>query len=295
MNHLTVGGATVAVAAEGRARWSTTRLARVFSREVGSPRLSLEASPLSAAPRESGRTVFDSNRGWWVSEAADGWSVRFWDDHLRASRAVAQVLAVDPVWQRGTLYLPPELTGAEARPFRLWYPLEHVLFTTLLARAAGVIVHASAILRDGRGWVFAGTHGAGKSTTAALFARRPDTVVLADDRVVLRRVDGVWKVFGTPWPGTVQRASPESAPIAGIWFLRHGTQTEALPLDPPVAGPRLLARCFHPYWDRAALAGLVETVASLARDVPCYDFPFVPDADAILRCLTAAPGDRIAR
>jgi hypothetical protein len=288
VNHLTVGGATVAVAAEGRARWSTTRLARCFSRDLGRPRLSLEPAPLAAAPPVQGRTTFESGRGWWVSESEDGFTVSFWDDHLRPTRRRRKVLTVDPAWTRGTLYLPPELADSNGHRFWLWYPLEHVMFTSLLGRSSGAVVHASAIVRDGYGWVFAGTHGAGKSTTAALFAGRADAVVLSDDRVVLRRIGGVWRVFGTPWPGTVLRASPTSAPIAGIFFLRHGGRTERRPLPPATAAPRLLARCFLPYWDRRALTGLLETVTDIARDVPCYDFPFVPEPDAIIGCLTAA-------
>ena len=290
MNRLTVGGATVAVAAEGRGRWSTTRRARLFARATGWPVLSIVPAPLAAAPAEPARPSFDSGRGWWVSERQGGWSISFWDDHRRPSPALCQVLSVDRSWSSGHLYLSPAFTGPGARPFWLWYPLEQLLFTTLLGRSRGAVVHASAIVSDGVGWVFAGTHGAGKSTTAALFAGRPNTVVLSDDRVVVRRVGGAWEVFGTPWAGTVMKASPLSAPVGGILFLRHGPPTTATPLLAASAATRLLARCFHPYWDRCALDGLLETVTSIALDVPCYDFPFVPDADAIVAALPRLRG-----
>jgi hypothetical protein len=290
VNRLTVGGATVTVAAEGRGRWQASRLARRFSREAGSPRLEITVAPLAEAPPEGGRVAYDSEIGWWISERDDGWTIGFWDDHVSAARQRCLVLAVDRTWSRGTLHLAPPLTGAGQRPFRLWHPLEQILFTTLLGHAHGAVVHASAIVHGGLGWVFAGTHGAGKSTTAALFAGRDDAVVLSDDRVVVRRVEDGWRVFGTPWAGTVMEASPTSAPLAGIFFLRHGDRTTPIPLAPERAAPRLLARCFHPYWDRGALSGLLDTVSAAALAVPCHDFPFVPEAAAILAALSSAQG-----
>ena len=285
MNRLTVGGATVAVAAEGRGRWQTTRLGQRFSRDVGSPMLEITPAPLADAPPDSGRVGYDSARGWWISERDDGWTISFWDDHRKSTRSRCQVLAVDPTWRRGTIYLPSSLSEPRVRPFRLWYPLEQLLFTTLLGRSAGAVVHATAIVRRGLGWVFAGTHGAGKSTMASLFTKRDDAVVLSDDRVVVRRVAGTWKVFGTPWAGTVMQASPMAAPLAGVFFIRHGQQTEAIPLAADRVAPRLLARCFHPYWDRDALSGLVDTVSAVAVGVPCYDLPFALDAEGILAAL----------
>lgn len=285
MNRLTVGGATIAVAAEGRGRWQATRLARRFSRDTGSPVLEIALAPLAAAPSDAGHPRYDPSRDWWIAERDDGWVVNFWDNHLSTTRSRCLILVVDRPWTRGTIYLPPFLIGPDARPFWLWYPLEQLLLTTVLGHSRGAVVHASAIVHEGLGWVFAGTHGAGKSTTASLFVKHRNAVVLSDDRVVVRRVAGAWRVFGTPWAGTVMQASPMSAPLAGIFFLRHGRETTAIPLTPPRAAPRLLARCFHPYWDRAALSGLLDTVGSVAVDVPCYDFPFVPDAEAIVAAL----------
>ena len=196
-----------------------------------------------------------------------------------------QFLEIDRSWQSAVFHLPRVRTGPRARPFFLGYPLEPILFTSLLGRSEGAVVHATGLIHRGQGWVFAGTHGAGKSTIASLVRRRGDGVLLNDDRVVVRRVDGVWRVFGTPWAGTVLKVSPASAPLAGILFLRRGAVTRATRLEPGRVAAMFLPRCFHPYWDREALDALLATTARLAHEVPCYDFPFVPDEAAIIEAI----------
>jgi len=163
-----------------------------------------------------------------------------------------------------------------------------LLFTSLLAHAHGVIVHAAAVVVDGEGWVFAGPHGAGKSTLARLFKTRPGVTVLNDDRVVVREVHGRWRVFGTPWAGSARLNADATASIRGICLIRHGRATTPTRLPPAQAAARLLARCLHPYWDRAAAAALLATIARIASDVPCYDFPFVPSFRSVVRGIHAA-------
>jgi len=163
-----------------------------------------------------------------------------------------------------------------------------VLFASLLAHAGGAIVHAAGVVIDGEGWIFAGTHGAGKSTLARLFRARPDVTVLNDDRLAVRRVDGRFMVFGTPWAGSARASADAVAPLRGVCLIRHGRATTPRPVTPAQAAPRLVARCLHPYWDRAATAKLLDTIAELVADIPCYDLPFTPTLRSILNGLRRA-------
>lgn len=64
----------------------------------------------------------------------------------------------------------------------------------ILLRMKGLTcLHASAAVFAGRSLVFAGAEGSGKSTAAAIFARRGHAV-LADDIAVLERVGGIFSV-----------------------------------------------------------------------------------------------------
>jgi len=282
---LTIGGATVALSSlRGRRPWAVDRLHRAFVGTGGAPRLDVAVRPLAPAVPPSGDVVFDSGTGWDVARTRDGWSCRFW--HTGARPRLAQALVADRRWRRATLYVP-----AGDEPFFLAYPVEPFLFLNLLTRSAALVVHAAGVVRDGRAWLFTGPHGAGKSTIATLLGRDPATALLSDDRVVVRRLRGRWHAWGTPWSGTVRRAtSPAPAPLAAVCFIRHGVTTRAAPLAPGAAATRLVPRCLHPFWDRAGLAGLLASAEHLAAAVPCFELPFVPRAEAIVGAVEAALG-----
>ncbi len=82
--------------------------------------------------------------------------------------------------------------------------LRHFLINQVIPRFLGsqgeVIVHASAVkLSDGRAVAFLGNSGFGKSTLAASFAQS-GAVLLADDCVLINRLDGALTVVGA-FPG----------------------------------------------------------------------------------------------
>lgn len=286
MDGLTVGGATVLLSQEKDAgAWSVDRLHQPFFRLGGSPALALSILSLSLFRPQEGGLCFNSGVAWRAFEAPESFSLVFEGKSRLGSLEVCRALSVDRAWRSGTLYLPAFRRSSAPRPFPLDYPVEQLLFVSLLACSAGAVVHGTGVILDGQGFVFAGTHGAGKSTLAALFRHRRGVRLLNDDRVVVRHLDGQWRVFGTPWAGTVRQVSSESAPLGGVFFIRHDTATRAIPFFPSQAAPRLLARCFHPYWDREGLGALIAAVGRLVREVPCYDFPFTPRLQPVLRVL----------
>ena len=91
----------------------------------------------------------------------------------------------------------------------LEYPLDELLMVNLLARGRGVEVHACGVEdSDGRGYLFVGQSGAGKTTIARLCENAGGAQVLSDDRIILRSLDGRIWMYGTPWQGEAEFASP---------------------------------------------------------------------------------------
>lgn len=106
-----------------------------------------------------------------------------------------------------------------------------------LLRFDGLMLHASAVVVDGRAYLFSGPCGIGKSTHAAMYkSTYPEAMLINDDKPALRRIGDTWYAFGTPWCGKDGININTSAPLAGICFLHHGdtflrrlTVLEALP------------------------------------------------------------------
>jgi hypothetical protein len=117
------------------------------------------------------------------------------------------VLEVDHQARRWTLHI----ASGSLRDLR-WVPRLVRLYFGALAQAEGcVFVHAAAVEWEGRGILFAGTGGSGKTSLAFLACSRLGARFLSDDvTVVRRRGDGTLSAFG--WPRRV---------ALGLSLLRH--------------------------------------------------------------------------
>ena len=98
----------------------------------------------------------------------------------------------------------------------------------LLARGHGVEVHGGGVVMpDGRGWLFVGVSGAGKTTLSRMWCAEPDVRVLSDERIILREEGGEIWMYGTPWHGDGHIAEPGRARLDRVFFLRHGPRQRA--------------------------------------------------------------------
>lgn len=189
---------------------------------------------------------------------------------------------LDFEFRSGRVLLSRQYFAPESPVYPLEYPLDELLMIHRLSRGEGVEVHAVGISDEsGRGYLFLGHSGAGKSTTARLWLGRPGVRILSDDRIILRVREGrVW-MYGTPWHGDAGIASPNCAPLSDIYFLEHGTHNEQLPLSQGCAAAELFARSFVPHHSEEGIRFTLDFLGQVARQVPCSIFRFVPNATAV--------------
>jgi len=108
--------------------------------------------------------------------------------------------------------------------------LLRMLLSWALLPDVGFLLHAATVLRNGRAYVFFGRSGAGKSTVATL---SPLGSVLTDEISLLKRIDGQWHAFGTPFWGEFRAAGTNrSAPVAGMYRLSQSPDDRIEPLRP---------------------------------------------------------------
>lgn len=109
------------------------------------------------------------------------------------------------------------------------------LYAWLLLEDGGLLLHAAGLIRNGRGYVFFGASGSGKTTVTRL--SMPQATVLSDDLVMLRQYDGVLHVCGVPFRGALVEAPRVNAraPLAGLYRLVKSEEHRVEPL-PRAAG-----------------------------------------------------------
>lgn len=182
-------------------------------------------------------------------------------------------------------YFSPELPV-----YPLEYPLDELLMMHCLSEtAAGAEIHACGVSGRHGGTLFVGHSGAGKSTTSRLWRRcGGDSLVLSDDRIILRREPGGFRMYGTPWHGDAGIAEQASSSLDRIYILEHGPANEITPLPHGAATAELFTRTFVPHYDRSAIDRTLRFLESVSAEVPVSRFRFVPDPSAVEAIVRAA-------
>jgi hypothetical protein len=241
---------------------------------------------------ESGGASFDSGRFWMAhrSREALAFACRerlpdpgFW-------RVVKGCPAGDE-WHVTTALRPSFVGAGERYPDALVFPVAELILLNYLAARGGGLLHACGVAHDGRGYMFCGRSGAGKSTTAQLWDG-PGTV-LNDDRTLLRRAsDGSLTIYGTPWHGDFSNVNPGSAPLSAVFFLEQADRNYTERVAPFQAQRQLLTSGWLPLWDpNEGLQRTLELYADVAHRVPAYRLGFRPEPGARQAVLDAVVHD----
>lgn len=233
-------------------------------------------------------TLFESGGVWRVERVREGLLYSFRIPNRRPP--LYKVVAIDEGLREGRLHFDPSPRGPH---YALDFPLDELLFQHRLARDGAVEVHACAVVWKGKVLLFCGQSGAGKSTTARLWkAHARGARLLSDDRVVLRPGARGVRAFGTPWHGDGGFASPQGAPLGGLFFLKHAKATRLAPLSASEAAARLFARSFPPPWDAEGVEGALDACADAASAAPAFELAFRPDRTAVeaVRAALGGPG-----
>ena len=164
----------------------------------------------------------------------------------------------------------------------LEYPLDELIVSGHInLNKIGILLHSACISLGGRGHLFSGVSGSGKSSISEIWQKDSDTEVLTDERVIIRVIeDNLW-AFGTPWHGTAGINKNMGVPIEKIFFIKHGKENRATPISTTDAANRLMVRCFPTFWNREGMQFAVDFCIRIAKDKKCFELEFVNDLTVI--------------
>jgi hypothetical protein len=162
------------------------------------------------------------------------------------------------------------------------YPLDElVLSAHLNINKIGIILHSACISTGGKGFLFSGVSGSGKSTISEIWQRDNTVEVLTDERVIIREINGELWAFGTPWHGTAQIHKNMGIPIEKIFFIKHSKLNRAIPISKRAAASRLMVRCFPTFWNREGMEFALDFCTRVAGEKECYELEFVNDLSVV--------------
>ncbi|MBQ9748402.1 MAG: hypothetical protein IJV98_06425 [Clostridia bacterium] len=134
-----------------------------------------------------------------------------------------------------------------------------------------ILFHSSAIMVDGKAYLFTAPSGTGKSTHARLWREMLGNaaVMINDDKPLIRIQNGIATVYGTPYDGKEHLSTKTHAPIAGICILSQAKENSIRRITPSEALPTLLSQTYRPQ-KRELMQRLMPLVVALSAAVPVF-------------------------
>lgn len=144
-----------------------------------------------------------------------------------------------------------------------------------------LMIHASVIRNDGKGYLFLGKSGTGKSTHSNLWLEHIEgSDLLNDDNPIIHIVDGVPVVFGSPWSGKTPCYRNLSVPVGAFVKLRQAPENKIEKLKPVQGFATVLSSCSVMKWDERIYNGICDTISEISMKVPVYKLDCLPDVAA---------------
>ena len=155
-------------------------------------------------------------------------------------------------------------------------------FYSKLIDFEGFYLNSSAVELEGRAYLFSGPCGTGKSTHTRLWQSTfgEAAQVFNDDKPALRRREGRWYAYGTPWCGKDGINQNKKVPLAGICFLKQADHNSIRRLSKEEAIQKILSQTFHKFKKVERLDKMLTLLDQIVREIPVYELENRPEPEA---------------
>lgn len=188
-------------------------------------------------------------------------------------------------FSKGTVYLLSDKKDITWKLEDIIYDLLQIILINYLSKKEGIFVHSIGLKDiDKSGLLFAGPSKSGKSTTARLWYKHSKAKVLNDDRMVIRKVNGNFFIFGTPWHGDFRdylKSIPDKAKLKSIFFIYHNSKNKINYLQSKKAFGYLYPNIFPTFWNKENLERQINLCQDLVSSIPSYKLGFKKDKSVI--------------
>ena len=161
-----------------------------------------------------------------------------------------------------------------------------VMYALATATRQTALFHSSVVSYKGRGFMFLGKSGTGKSTHSSLWLKHIEgTELVNDDNPVVRILpDGEIRVYGSPWSGKTPCYRNIDYPVGAIVLLSQAPYNRIERLVKLQAYAAVVPSISGKRWDSRIAEGLHQTENLLAQQAPIYHLECLPDEEAARIC-----------
>ena len=155
-----------------------------------------------------------------------------------------------------------------------------------------MLFHSSVVMHRGKGYMFLGKSGTGKSTHSQLWLKYiPDCELLNDDNPVVKIINGKPWVFGSPWSGKTPCYKNMEVPVGGIVRLWQAPVNEIKRLGILQAYAALLPTVSSMRWEQWCADSISASLNELIKTVPIFSLKNRPEETAARMSYKALVGE----
>ena len=207
-------------------------------------------------------------------------------EYLMTREVRAGYFVMDKDYTEGDYYPCPRM-GGKTTLFQVNTSLM-IQYTFATAELETLLLHASVTRYEGRGNLFFGVSGTGKSTHSRLWHEFvPGSDLMNDDNPVIRYEDGRFLVYGSPWSGKTLCYRNVVAPVNALVRLEQFPENRIARLEPLQAYASVIAAVSTIRWNHDIMSLLIPTIERVAMTVPCFRLRCRPDEEAVRVCKNA--------
>ena len=185
------------------------------------------------------------------------------------------LLCVNADWSEATITLMGKENNSDLS--RL---LNALLMLHLSTRGA-LLLHASLVDASGKGIMFLGPSGIGKTTQAELWMKYREADIINGDMVYVKREPDHFLGCGSPWHGSSSYCLNRQVPLAGLVVLKQSQENTIRRLTDMEMITAAMNSVFFPSWYREGYEAACDTLDALLETVPVYELSCRPDEDAV--------------
>lgn len=166
----------------------------------------------------------------------------------------------------------------------------HIFYTHAVQRQM-LQLHCATIEDHGRGILFLGPSGIGKTTQAERWAQYRGATIINGDIGFVQHTPQGYTAWGTPWHGSSPYCLNTSVPVKALVVLKQAPENRLRELTGFEKVQEVSGSVFYPTWLEDGMELCTDTLNHLLTDLPVYRLDNRADEEAVR--LLAAELDRI--
>lgn len=163
----------------------------------------------------------------------------------------------------------------------------------ILSDFDGFFFHSSSLMIENEAYIFTAKSGVGKSTHTSLWRQlfKNKVAMINDDKSIIRRKDGRFRIYSTPWMGKSDLGTNTNAPVKAVYVLERAENNSIEKVSVSDVFRELLEATLVPT-DRENMSRLMELMDGFFLQVQLFKLYCNTDISAAQLAYDAAQNTR---